>query len=144
MKRLLYSGIVILVAFSFLSGVFAQSSSQVQISESDNCSSGAPCVALATVTIVPSSQQHRPDHYEVTLLTRYCLDTACKKMGNWIPVDLQVREVPSTGQVTVVFNVRISHPGHYLLTTNVRAFPSMQFVGTASIPLDPPAGGTKG
>ena len=145
MKKLLYSGIVILVAFSFINGVFAQSTTQVQISESDNCSSGVPCAALVTVTIVRSSQTHSPDAYQVALLTKYCLDSTCKKLGNWIPVDSQVqRVVPSGDEVTVVFNVQFSRPGHYLLTTYVIALPSTHFVGTASTPVDPPAGGTKG
>lgn len=132
LKKLLYSGIVFLVALSLIGGVFAQSATQVAIA--NVVVSSARDVILVTVTVDSSSHDDHNANYLITLKTQYLT-----KNGNWIFVDFQTVVIFRGDHVTHVFRVPFHYSGQYLFTTNVYALPSMQFLGTASV--DPPAVG---
>jgi len=132
LRKLLYSGLVVLFALSLLGGVYAQPTAQVQISNvSVNSGEG---VILVTVTVGSSSYQK--GLFLITLQTQLLTN------NGYVPVNFNSAMLPSGGFVSHVFRVHYHDSGPYLFTANVYALPPMKLLGTATYQLsDPPPAG---
>jgi hypothetical protein len=129
LKKLLYSGIIILVALTLFGQVYSQT---VQVQIPSVKVSSARDVILVTVTVETDSHDQN-GNYLITLESQYLTPSG------FVVVNFQSVVVASHRHVEHVFRVPFKASGEYQLTAKVYDYPSMQLLGTATV--DPPAFG---
>jgi len=130
LKRLLYSGMLILVALALVGQVYGQTAVQVQIPKVKVAS--ARDVILVTVTVETYSNDKNVN-YRITLESQYLTSSG------FVFVSSQSVVVQGHRHIELVFRTPFKGNGEYQFTADVYAYPSMQLVG--SITVDPPAFG---